>query len=95
MRVNSDATGDVSGDITLSYEDSRGKYYETVLPVSTVIEEKLISSYESDETDGSVNEGSWKILAISFGCLSVLLSFVSLSAIAKGRKIRKEYELKL
>lgn len=95
LRVNSDATGDVSGDITLSYEDSRGKYYETVLPVSTVIEEKLISSYESDETDGSVNEGSWKILAISFGCLSVLLSFVSLSAIAKGRKIRKEYELKL
>ncbi len=95
LRVNSDAIGDVSGDITLSYEDSRGKYYETVLPVSTVIEEKVIATYESDETDESANEGSWKILAISFGCLSALLLFVSLSAIAKGRKIHKEYELKL
>ncbi len=95
LRVNSDAIGDVSGDITLSYEDSRGKYYETVLPVSTVIEEKAISTYESDELGGSENDGSWKILAIGFGCLSVLLLFVSLSAIAKGRKIRKEYELKL
>jgi len=95
LRVNSDTVGDVSGDITLSYEDSRGKYYETVLPVSTVIEEKVIAAYESDETNESTNEGSWKILAISFGCLSALLLFVSLAAIAKERKIRKEYELKL
>jgi hypothetical protein len=95
LRVNSDAIGDVSGTIQLSYEDSRGKYYETVLPVSTVIEEKVRATYENDETSGNANEGSWKALAICFGCLSILLLFVSLAATAKVRKIRKEYELKL
>lgn len=95
LRVNSDVAGDVSGTITLSYEDSRGKYYETVLPVSTVIEEKVTAAYTDAETDGGKDTQPWKTLTIFFGSLSAVLLLVSLRVTAKERKLRREYELKL
>lgn len=95
LRVNSDVTGDVTGKITLSYEDSRGKYYEVDLPVSTFIEEKAAYSSASIESETNASEYPWKTLAIFFGCVSVLLLAVSLVTVSKSRKVRKEYELKL
>ena len=96
FRVDKEIEGKISGQILLSYEDSRGRYYETIFPVSTIIEPKVVEIYSSEEEE-SVNENSypWKTIAICLGVLSLILLCLAIIMFAKGRKIRKEYEMKL
>ena len=96
FRVGTEITGEISGQISLSYEDSRGKYYETIIPVSTIIEGKVVEIYSGEEEESVVeNDFPWKTLAICLGGLSIILLSFAIIIFLKGRRIRKEYEMKL
>jgi hypothetical protein len=97
FRVGTEMTGEAAGCVTLSYEDSRGKYYETVIPVSTVVAEKAVKIYNNAGEESAAGEDGfpWKTLAIGFGGLSLILVCSAIIISAKARKIRREYEMKL
>ena len=94
FRVSKEIIGEAEGRIILSYEDSRGKLYEDVMPTSTVIEEKMVEIYSGEE-DVAENDFSWETLAMSLSALSLVLLCLTVLFITKERKLRKEYELKL
>lgn len=53
LRVDSDALGEVTGKITITYEDDYGKEYKKAVDVGTVIEEKVeqVATTEEDEKE--------------------------------------------
>jgi hypothetical protein len=94
FRVSKEIIGEAEGRIMISYEDSRGKLYETIIPVSTVIEEKIVEIYSGEE-EITENDFPWKTLAAGFGALAFVLLCLTVIFASKEKRLRKEYEQKL
>lgn len=92
LRVSSDKLGDVSGTVTIYYEDEFGKEYTKTAEVSTTIVEKTVEK-ETEEEDEKKNPQWWAFLigGIVLGGAAGCAVPLSISA----HKARKEDELRL
>lgn len=96
FRVNKGVLGDVTGHITLTYEDNRGRLHEEVIEVSTMIQEKIIAvPDEYNQSENEEDEFPWKNLSIALIVLSALLLSGCIVFVTKEKKLRKDYESKL
>ena len=94
LRVDSNTLGEVTGKITISYEDDYGKEYKETVDVSTVIEEKVEQISElTNKEDENKNPLWW---------LFILIGLTAGGSIGFGvpwfindRKQRKEDDLRL
>lgn len=94
LRVDSNILGEVTGKITISYEDDYGKVYKETVEVSTVIEEKVEQISElTNKEDEDKNPLWW---------LFILIGLITGGSIGFGipwfindRKQRKEDDLRL
>ncbi len=51
LRVDNDKTGEVSGTVKITYEDTFGKTYEQTAEVRTIIEKKVIEAEKQEEEE--------------------------------------------
>ncbi len=85
FRVDGGTLGEVSGTLTISYEDAYGEAHEIKLPLNTVIEEKVVQVYGSQEK--KQDEKPYP-LWIPYTALGVLAFLLILQRILLLRKIR-------
>ncbi len=94
LHIDSSALGEVSGKITVSYEDSYGEKYTQEVDVSTVIEEK-IEQIPSLTTDEDENKNSLWWLFILIGLIAGAALGFGVPWFINDRKRRKEDDLRL
>lgn len=94
LRVDSDTLGEVTGKITITYEDDYGKEYKKTADVSTVIEEKVeqVSTTEEEESKKK-NPLWWLFLSVGF-ILGGGIGF-GVPWFINDKKQRKEDDLRL
>ena len=96
LKASGDALGQVSGNVIITYEDSRGRLYEEVIPVSTQIQEKISVDFTQNETELKADDPSqWKTTAIIFIILTTILLAVCAVTLIKITRLRRDYESKL
>ena len=95
FRVDAEALGEVTGTLTLSYEDDYGERYEKEIPLSTTIEKKAAAPTPPSgvDKDGDSRLPGW--LAWAGG--AVLLAAAAVFAIRwyKQKKAMEEDEMRL
>jgi hypothetical protein len=94
FRVESDSLGEVSGTLTLSYEDDYGEHYEKVITLATAIEKKMEAPPPSgEEKDAASRFPIW----IAWTAGAVLLIAVAFFVIRwlKHKKAMEEDEMRL
>lgn len=94
LRVDSDALGEVTGKITITYEDDYGKEYKKTADVSTVIEEKVEQISTAEEEEKEKKNPLWWLfiligLAVGGGAGFGIPWYIN------DRKQRKEDDLRL
>jgi hypothetical protein len=94
FRVESDSLGEVSGTLTLSYEDDYGEHYEKEITLATAIEKKMEAPPPSgEEKDDASRFPIW----IAWAAGAVLLIAVTFFVIRwlKQKKAMEEDEMRL
>ena len=94
LRVDSDTLGEVTGKITITYEDDYGKQYKKTVDVSTVIEEKVEQVATTTEDEKEKKNPLWWLfiligLAVGGG------AGVGIPWLINDKKQRKEDDLRL
>lgn len=94
LRVDSDALGEATGKITITYEDDYGKKYKKTAEVSTVIEEKVEQvATATEEQEEKKNPLWWLFILIGFA-VGGALGF-GIPWLINDKKQRKEDDLRL
>lgn len=94
LRVDSDTLGEVTGKITITYEDDYGKEYKKTVDVSTVIEEKVEQVATTTEDEKEKKNPLWWLfvligLAVGGG------AGLGVPWLINDKKQRKEDDLRL
>ena len=94
LRIDADALGEVTGKITITYEDDYGKQYKKTADVSTVIEEKVEQVATTTEDEKEKKNPLWWLfiligLAVGGGIGFGVPWFIN------DKKQRKEDDLRL
>ena len=84
FRVDSGTLGEVSGTLTISYEDAYGETHTIDLPLKTVIEEKVVQVYGVQEEKKTEKQPLW----IPYTVCAMLGILLILQRILLLRKIR-------
>lgn len=92
LRVSSTELGDISGTVTISYEDEFGKEYTETEEVTTKIIEK-VEIQEEEVPEEKNNKLWWLFLIIGIVCGGTVGAIIPISI--QARKQRKEDELRL
>lgn len=92
LRVSSDKTGEVSGIVTLSYEDAFGESYSKEIEVSTIIEKK-VETEKTEEKEKSKYPLWWLFIIVGLA-VGGTIGFAIPTAIHNSKQ-RKEDELRL
>lgn len=95
FRVDKEITGDVTGTLTLSYEDDYGERYEKEFPLSTTIEEKLEAPPPAGRSDTSASAGYRRWLALAGGAALAASLCIAIRRWLKEKKTREEDEMRL
>lgn len=93
LRIDTDTLGEVSGKITITYEDDYGKEYKKTADVSTVIEEKVESVATTEEEKEKKNPLWW--LFILIGLAVGGSTGFGIPWLINDKKQRKEDDLRL
>ncbi|MCM1286154.1 MAG: hypothetical protein NC213_07340 [Acetobacter sp.] len=64
LRVSSDKLGEISGAVSLSYDDAFGKNYKKTIDVNSVIEKKPVVKNAEEEKDDEKKNPQWWIFVI-------------------------------
>jgi len=97
FRVDKDVSGEVSGNLVISYEDEYGETYKKEIALSTVIEERAETTALETATQaeaGNNNRNFWFIYALA-GIIAVLILAFFITKYIKQRKQIKADEMRL
>lgn len=94
LRVDSDALGEVTGKITITYEDDYGKEYKKTADVSTVIEEKVEQVATTEEEEKEKKNPLWWLFILIGLAVGGGLGF-GIPWLINDKKQRKEDDLRL
>lgn len=94
LRVDSDTLGEVTGKITITYEDDYGKEYKKTVDVSTVIEEKVEQVATTDEDEKEKKNPLWWLFILIGLAVGGGVGF-GIPWIINDKKQRKEDDLRL
>lgn len=93
LRVSTEKLGEVTGTVTISYEDEFGESYSQSVDISTIIEEKIEIAEETDEKDENKNPLWWLFILVG---LAAGGGFgYGIPAAVRSTKQRKEDEMRL
>ncbi len=73
FRVDSGTLGEVSGTLTISYEDAYGEAHETELPLKTVIEKRVVQVYKEQVSEKDEKKAPLWIPYTACGVLALML----------------------
>lgn len=93
LRISDEKLGDVSGKVTLYYEDEFGTEYSKEAVVSTVIDKKIEVEEETEEEKEKKNPQWWIFVII--GAVSGGTLGFAVPAFIRSKKQQKEDELRL
>ena len=94
LRVDSDILGEVTGKITITYEDDYGKEYKKTADVSTVIEEKVEQVATNDEDEKEKKNPLWWLFILIGLAIGGGIGF-GIPWLINDKKQRKEDDLRL
>ena len=94
LRVDSDALGEVTGKITITYEDDYGKEYKKAVDVSTVIEEKFEQVATTNEDEKENKNPLWWLFILIGLAVGGGAGF-GIPWLINDKKQRKEDDLRL
>lgn len=94
LRVDSDTLGEVTGKITITYEDDYGKEYKKTVDVSTVIEEKVEQLAATTEDEKEKKNPLWWLFIIIGLAVGGSIGF-GVPWLINDKKQRKEDDLRL
>ncbi len=94
LRVDSDALGEVTGKITITYEDDYGKEYKKTVDVSTVIEEKVEQVVTTTEDEKEKKNPLWWLFILIGLAVGGGAGF-GIPWLINDKKQRKEDDLRL
>lgn len=94
LRVDSDALGEVTGKITITYEDDYGKEYKKTADVSTVIEEKVEQAATTTEDEKEKKNPLWWLFILIGLAVGGGTGF-GIPWLINDKKQRKEDDLRL
>lgn len=94
LRVDSDTLGEVTGKITITYEDDYGKEYKKTVDVSTVIEEKVEQGATTTEDEKEKKNPLWWLFILIGLAVGGGAGF-GIPWLINDKKQRKEDDLRL
>lgn len=94
LRVDSDTLGEVTGKITITYEDDYGKEYKKTVDVSTVIEEKVEQVATTTEDEKEKKNPLWWLFILIGLAVGGGIGF-GVPWLINDKKQRKEDDLRL
>ena len=94
LRVDSDALGEVTGKITITYEDDYGKEYKKIADVNTVIEEKVEQVATTTEDEKEKKNPLWWLFILIGLAVGGGAGF-GIPWLINDKKQRKEDDLRL
>ncbi len=94
LRVNSDTLGEVTGKITITYEDDYGKEYKETVDVNTVIEEKVEQVSSTVEEEKEKQYPLWWLFILIGLAVGGSIGF-GVPWLINDKKQRKEDDLRL
>lgn len=94
LRVDSDTLGEVTGKITITYEDDYGKEYKKTADVSTVIEEKVEQAATTNEDEKEKKNPLWWLFILIGLAVGGGIGF-GVPWLINDKKQRKEDDLRL
>ena len=94
LRVDSDTLGEVTGKITITYEDDYGKEYKKTVDVSTVIEEKVEQVATTTEDEKEKKNPLWWLFILIGLAVGGGAGF-GIPWLINDKKQRKEDDLRL
>ncbi len=94
LRVDSDILGEVSGKITITYEDDYGKEYKKTADVNTIIEEKVEQVATTNEDEKEKKNPLWWLFILIGLAVGGALGF-GIPWLINDKKQRKEDDLRL
>ncbi len=94
LRVDSDTLGEVTGKITITYEDDYGKEYKKTADVSTVIEEKVEQVSTTEEEEKEKKNPLWWLFILIGLLVGGGIGF-GIPWLINDKKQRKEDDLRL
>ncbi len=94
LRVDTDTLGEVTGKITITYEDDYGKEYKKTVDVSTVIEEKVEQITTTDEDEKEKKNPLWWLFILIGLAVGGGIGF-GVPWIINDKRQRKEDDLRL
>ena len=94
LRVDSDTLGEVTGKITITYEDDYGKEYKKTADVSTVIEEKIEQVATTTEDEKEKKNPLWWLFILIGLAFGGGIGF-GVPWLINDKKQRKEDDLRL
>ena len=94
LRIDTDTLGEVTGKITITYEDDYGKEYKKTVDVSTVIEEKVEQVATTTEDEKEKKNPLWWLFVLIGLAVGGALGF-GIPWLINDKKQRKEDDLRL
>ncbi len=94
LRVDSDSLGEVTGKITITYEDDYGKEYKKTADVSTVVEEKVEQVVTTTEDEKEKKNPLWWLFILIGLAVGGGAGF-GIPWLISDKKQRKEDDLRL
>ena len=94
LRIDTDTLGEVTGKITITYEDDYGKEYKKTVDVSTVIEEKVEQLATTTEDEKEKKNPLWWLFILIGLAVGGGIGF-GVPCLINDKKQRKEDDLRL
>ena len=94
LRIDTDTLGEVTGKITITYEDDYGKEYKKTVDVSTVIEEKVEQVATTTEDEKEKKNPLWWLFILIGLAVGGSAGF-GIPWLINDKKQRKEDDLRL
>ena len=89
FKVDTAVVGDVSGNVSITYEDEYGTVYEKILPLKTTVAEKVALSAMANGTQEAADDALLLSAWIGWGVAALLLLALIAQSIRLTRKISR------